>query len=655
LRAIVSILLVSLLPGCGDGIPDFTPEELAETTGKVRDAFHLHDYEYGAELGVRWAAWAPDALELKAWTVANLANADQASQAEEMAEEMVATHPDSAWSSFAIAAARNSSQDKENGEEALDASERALAGLPNLIDAVILRGEALFLFLDPDSALVFGETLPESQRDHPDVRAALAGALWPKTSLPSDSLVDQLLFIYEGILQENPNHVSANLEAALLLAYFRNDPETALSHLERAAAVTPSPEVHGALWNGVFTDVSLSDEEKIERVSADVQEILETAGESPARWAAMAAGLEGTSMTELQTELEERVLEDHPKTRGTEVVLANRFQSLAREIWEAPSPDTGGDLEKRERLAEMLTEFIGRRQHLDSELLLDAHWTLFMLHNEDPRVDPATLTELANEVAAQLEIAASPTAADYYGIAAMILAESPQSLEDAKHLIDVGLIELESGEAEAEQADGADAEAEANGEEEVDRELEAQRARFSVAMGLVFLQEGRFDEAEEEFARARDLESDDYYARGVLPYSYLYSGNLMEKRADLARGESREVDADEFLRSADEFYLNGIQLDYYAWPPLGVPWTNPNETALKELFRKRNGGVEGFEAYLTAASEEGREERKEGILAERILDPEPMEVFALATLDGDEVTYESYLGKVVIINFWGTW
>jgi hypothetical protein len=32
-----------------------------------------------------------------------------------------------------------------------------------------------------------------------------------------------------------------------------------------------------------------------------------------------------------------------------------------------------------------------------------------------------------------------------------------------------------------------------------------------------------------------------------------------------------------------------------------------------------------------------------------------MEVFALATLDGDEVTYESYLGKVVIINFWGTW
>ena len=76
--------------GCGDGIPDFTPEELAETTNQVRDALHLRDYAYGAELGEQWVAWAPDALELKAWTVANMAKADLGNLSIEMAEELMA-------------------------------------------------------------------------------------------------------------------------------------------------------------------------------------------------------------------------------------------------------------------------------------------------------------------------------------------------------------------------------------------------------------------------------------------------------------------------------------------------------------------------------------------------------------------------------------
>ena len=144
------LILLGFLSGCGDGIPDFTPEELAEATAKVEEAYRQMDYEFGAELGERWAAWAPDALELKAWTVANFCGATLEGMAEGMAEEMMATYPDSPWSSLALGMVRVAGQDKDQADEALEASEKALAGLPDLNEAVILRGKTLFFFQDPD-------------------------------------------------------------------------------------------------------------------------------------------------------------------------------------------------------------------------------------------------------------------------------------------------------------------------------------------------------------------------------------------------------------------------------------------------------------------------------------------------------------------------
>jgi hypothetical protein len=65
--------------------------------------------------------------------------------------------------------------------------------------------------------------------------------------------------------------------------------------------------------------------------------------------------------------------------------------------------------------------------------------------------------------------------------------------------------------------------------------------------------------------------------------------------------------------------------------------------------------TDGFEEYLAAIKEEGWEERRAEVLAQRLDHPKPLVPFVLETLEGDEVTSESYLGKVVVINFWGTW
>jgi len=675
------ILLSTFLLGCGDGVPDFTPEELAQATAQVKEAYHLLDSEFGAELGERWAAWAPDALELKAWTVANFCQAELDGLAVEMAKEMVATHPDSPWSSFATATVRFATEDEEHADDALEASQKALAGLPDLIDAVILRGQTLFFFQDPDSAMAFAETLSESQMTHPDVRIAMAEAIFEEGlnnlsfdetgDMMYEELLEQTLSNYEEILQEHPSHIAANLEAAR----FTDDSEKTFEYARRAAGQTFSPSAHLGLWRAIQATSALSEEEKTEEISSDLHEILENGGDSPARWAALAIALVSEGMTDLQAEVAEKVLGNHGESWAAEMILRDRMQSLAKEIWGAPSLMEGWDAERRERLAGMLQEFIDRRQHFDAEALLRAHWSAFLLERENPEAEPVTLKRLADGVLAQMEIEPGVDPGWFYSLIALTLAENPVTLEDARAVVNRRLADLDEKEAEAEEAEGAEAdeteateggmeapehagEAEAeeeHGEVEADPDVRAERAMLSAALARALMQEGRLDEAEEEADRARDLEPTDYSALDVLPFSYLCSGQLMEKRAELARVAGADSEAGEFLRSADEFYQEGIRLWYFAAPEMGMPWTNPNETALEALYEGMHGTLDGFEDYVEAAKDEGWEERRDGILAERIGDPEAAAVFALETLDGEEVNSESLLGKVAVINFWGTW
>ncbi len=203
--------------------------------------------------------------------------------------------------------------------------------------------------------------------------------------------------------------------------------------------------------------------------------------------------------------------------------------------------------------------------------------------------------------------------------------------------------------------DGQEAEEPDSDAEKDDPEIQAERAMLSAALAQALIQEGRLDEAEEELTRARELDPESYEAMDVLPFSYLCSGQLMEKRAELARADGEEIQAQEFLRMADGFYLDGVGVGYFAAPNMGMPWINPNETALASLYEDLHGSLDGFEKYVEAAKDEDWEERREGILAKRIQDPEPMTAFVLETLDGEEVSSESLLGRVAVINFWGTW
>jgi hypothetical protein len=185
--------------------------------------------------------------------------------------------------------------------------------------------------------------------------------------------------------------------------------------------------------------------------------------------------------------------------------------------------------------------------------------------------------------------------------------------------------------------------------------IRASQAYLAIASSLVLAQEGSFEEAETTLSQARDFDPEDENAWTIFPLADLASGKIKELRAASASQKGDESAAQRFMSSAEAFYLHGLRGDYYPRPAYGVGWTNPNQTALKDLFDKRHGGLEGFEAYLASAVEGGLDARRAEILATRVEDPQPIVPFALKNLKGEEVTSESYLGKVVVINFWGTW
>jgi thiol-disulfide isomerase/thioredoxin len=82
---------------------------------------------------------------------------------------------------------------------------------------------------------------------------------------------------------------------------------------------------------------------------------------------------------------------------------------------------------------------------------------------------------------------------------------------------------------------------------------------------------------------------------------------------------------------------------------------NPNDAALETLYIRRHGSTAGYPRYLASVGDIDRKRRRTKVLAERIAEPEPAAAFTLASLAGATVSSTALRGRIVVINFWGTW
>jgi tetratricopeptide (TPR) repeat protein len=600
-------------------------------------------------------------MEIRAWTVSNLVlTRIELSVPRRMAEEMVATHPGSPWSWFALAHTVAWEYPYRNGEKALEASEKVLSGLPGNPDALILHSEILLRYagersFGPESieaARALLDASPEAVKENPEIRLFMAYRLAPTGLNRTEEDLQEIIDTLEGIISEDPNHILAHYYLGWILRGIDGENARARTHLERAASTSPSPTIHFRLWEEITADPELSEEGKRSQVSADVRHVLENFPESPGRWAYVATGLGSYGFPGLKKELEERILLDHPESWGAEEVLIDRISWLADELHGERPADQETFLEESAQLGDMVRSFLARPEHRDPGGVQDAYWNLFLLEKERPDVDYAELGRLAETWAEYLPQVRDTWADQKCFLGALILAQHPQGLEAAKTLLGAGRREMEKF---ADEFEFRRPDLRGRALEGREDHIRSSNAYLSIASSLVLAQEGSFEEAETTLSQARGYDPEDEDSWTILPLADLASGKIKELRADLFRESGDEATAQRLLTSAEEFYVHGLRGVYFARPGYGVGWTNPNEIALRDLYEEREGRLEGFEGYLTSAKEGGWEKRRGEVLASRIKDPKPILPFALENLDGEEVTSESYLGKVVVINFWGTW
>ncbi|MEJ2679719.1 MAG: redoxin domain-containing protein, partial [Gemmatimonadota bacterium] len=101
------------------------------------------------------------------------------------------------------------------------------------------------------------------------------------------------------------------------------------------------------------------------------------------------------------------------------------------------------------------------------------------------------------------------------------------------------------------------------------------------------------------------------------------------------------------LDSAQAYFIRGAMV-----PTMG---DNPNDAALKDLYQRRHGSLDGWDAFHADIAQIDRASRRKKVLAAREAEPEPMKDFTLTSLAGRSVDSKRFRGKVAVINFWGTW
>jgi thiol-disulfide isomerase/thioredoxin/Flp pilus assembly protein TadD len=577
---------------------------------RLRALFFQRDFETAVIEGTRAAVLASGRSDAKAWYLLNLAQSGQDLKALDLAQQLTRQKPKDGWSWFALAGAFTSlNQEPGDAEkhatDACAAAERARALLPQNADAIWMQAKSLATDEKRrDEAIALVDRERPHVRNAAELLAVKGEALYAQSAgaVRDQSKVDAALATFEEARRLAPTNLNAWFLPGRLLNSLRRSDE-ACPLLKQALALAPrSVVVHRRYWDAINGSREMSADQKRQEIDRDASAFLKAHGDRPGALWAVASISREMKWTERQKACEEQILTGFPDDPAAEWVSAYRWRDI--------EPDEAGTLPPEFRA--LLQRFIARPQHYATPLLGEAYSNLFSVLARDESVPGDDLYRVG-EGALKYEINSF-----VWADVPMWLAERKVHLADAERIAREGIdrrvkrLERDRGNDKAEQ--------------EYTRAVGSATSRNRDALGWALFGQGRFAEAEKELLAAYESEHED---RGILDHL---------GRFYLARQDEEK---------AEEYFVKGLAVQ--------APGPNPCETALRDLYEKRHGTRNGFDANLAALRDADRVKRHDKVLAERITAPEGVPSFDLKDLGGKRVSLESLKGRIVVINYWGIW
>ena len=602
-RWILYVLLCCLCPIPIQG--QDTAEEAVERLRSLRMARnHKDGYAEGKKLVERF----PDNLHLRAWFIQHMA-AENPEEGVVAAEAMVTSPENSAWGWVALASALGR-LGKERRDEALLASERALEMLPDHADVINTRADVLYES-NKEDAIAFVDEYKTRVENPARLLVVKGNALYYTSERGRYSeRFEACLRVFAEARKADPGNANAYYRPAYYLAVMRRYDE-AYPLYQKAAQLAPTDaRVHLRFWRVVDRLKNKSLAEKNAEIEADVDAFVNARGEDVVSLKTLHDFYLRLEDVEKAKMFGDRILSSYGESEEAEWVLVQRY----RAVEDAAGEEGFQDPEQEEAYRNLLRAFIARPRHHNEGLLGDAYLNLFFSMGGDSTVSTEETLDVVQGMVKYENLNPHLT----FPRGAIRLAERTSYYREAEQIardgVAAGREKLKS------QRNYFDS------EEEYQQAINGMTGLMADALGWVFFQEGRLEDAERELMRAYELDPKDEDTLYHLGQVYEAMDNPDQ---------------------AEIFYKMGIVI-----PSSGK---NPNDQALKSLYLKRHGSLEGYQDYLKPLRASDRETRKQEVLSSRIEAPEPALAFNLKTLKGKQVSLISLKGKIVAINFWGIW
>lgn len=587
-----------------------TAEQAAD---RLRSFHHQVDYTGGYLISEELLGRFPGSDRLWAWHALSLAQERRADSAAVIAERLRDQGTSSLWTSFGIAAGLQEVEGRE--QEIREAARQAFELAPN----------------NPEVAWLKAEVLWETGKRKEAAREAYEAA---HRIGDSPLLFAKAGYSYFHLARVNggPDSLWQRAEESLRIAremdstsvpafnnsgeYYRltSKPEQAYQAYKQAARHSTSPNVHDSYWSAVRRLPGRSDSSANREIRKDIQRLKAIRPQGPNLLYEVAEEREELGDEERYTALRERLLGEYPRSPEAQWIQLNAiraFRSTHRDsLYSTPS--------LKAEYKEKLRDFIDWPHHPNESLLGEAYRNLFMIVQDDSTVSVDTLLNVVKGMDKYEEL--NPH---------IVYAEAPLALAEREIALDYAA-ELARRGISAGKEQVRDRRTMYDTEREYQRRLAGAEARFRDALGWVYFRDGQFENAERQLQEAYSL---------VEPYgehsrqNLYHLGRLHEERGD--------------TEQAQTYYAAGLVREGHG--------ENPNEEALKRIYRSRNGDLDGYEDYLADVRQEHQARTRKEILATRKDAPEPLPSFKMQTLEGDSLSSDELKDQITVINFWGKW